>query len=294
MDWKAKVEEESNGRLQMNIYSGGALGSLFDCVSNCKSGVTDGFWSGVTLYPGEFPATEVFGLPMIGGKDHHAMNSALQELVATNEVMSSEWDDFYLVSIHSSQACCMISAKPVKNVPQDWKGQNLRLSNAYSSEWMSNMGINPVSCGINDGYENISKGVIDGGLFFYDKVEAFALYELIDNIYVGETVWPLNMFCLNKDKYEALPDDLKAVIDNNCDYFTDRISHYFDEQEAAMMEMFDKYNVTVLEPTDEIETQLRDAAQSSWQLWVDTMNSNGYDGQALLDECLACVTKWNP
>ena len=140
---------------------------------------------------------------------------------------------------------------------------------------------------------------LDFGYGFYttfnkDQAAADEVAALIDNIYVGETVWPLNMFCLNKDKYEALPDDLKAVIDNNCDYFTDRISHYFDEQEAAMMEMFDKYNVTVLEPTDEIETQLRDAAQSSWQLWVDTMNSNGYDGQALLDECLACVTKWNP
>ena len=30
VEWEAKVEEESNGRLDINIYSGGALGALSD------------------------------------------------------------------------------------------------------------------------------------------------------------------------------------------------------------------------------------------------------------------------
>ena len=101
-DWEAYCEEKSNGRLEINIYSGGALGSLFDCVSNCESGVTDGFWSGVTIYPGVFPATEVMALPMMGAKNFEVVNAVLNDLVANYEVISSEWDQFKVIALHSS------------------------------------------------------------------------------------------------------------------------------------------------------------------------------------------------
>ena len=292
-DWEAKVEEESGGRLDINIYSGGALGALADCVTNCQAGVTDGFWSGVTLYPGVFPQTEVLGLPMIGITDHHDMNTVLNDMMENESWMQEEWSDFYVVGLHSSQPCGILCSKPVGDDPlASWKGLNLRLSNAYTSEWFSELGINPVSCGINDGYENISKSVIDGGLFFLDQVESSALYEVIDNIWLGDTVYALNMFCLNKDKYEALPDDLKAVIDDNCDYFVERIAYYFDDQEARMMEKFEEYDVGLVEvPEDELAT-MQTAAENSWQLWVETMNESGYDGQAILDCALEYVAEY--
>lgn len=292
VEWKAKVESESNGRLEMNIYSGGALGSLFDCVANCESGVTDGFWSGVTLYPGVFPQTEVLGLPMIGVTDHHDMNKIMNEMLANETWMQEEWSNFYVVGLHSSQPCGILSSKPVNDPLQDWKGLNLRLSNAYSADWFTNLGINPVSCGINDGYENINKSVIDGGLFFLDQCESSALYEVIDNIWLGDTVYALNMFCLNKDKYEALPDDLKEIIDNSRDFFVETIQTKFDEQEEYLMGKFEEYGVKLIEvPEDELAI-MKDATASGWQLWVDTMNSNGYDGQAILDCALEYVAKY--
>ncbi len=293
VEWEAKVEEESNGRLDINIYSGGALGALSDCVTNCQSGVTDGFWSGVTIYPSVFPQTEVMGLPMIGVTDHHVMNDILNDMLANETWMQEEWSDFKVVALHSSQPCVILSSKPVNDPLQDWKGQNLRLSNAYSADWFTNLGINPVSVGINDGYENISKAVIDGGLFFLDQVESSALYEVIDNIWLGDTVYALNMFCLNKDKYEALPDDLKAIIDGSSQFFIDTIEQKFDEQEEYLMGKFEEYDVKLVEvPEDELAT-MKDATASSWQLWVDNMNKSGYDGQAILDCALEYVAKYS-
>ncbi|MCR5388718.1 MAG: TRAP transporter substrate-binding protein DctP [Lachnospiraceae bacterium] len=294
VEWKAKVEEESNGRLQMNIYSGGALGSLFDCVANCESGVTDGFWSGVTLYPGVFPQTEVLGLPMIGVTDHHTMNTIMNDMLANEQWMQDEWANFKVVGLHSSQPCVILSSKPVSSEDPlgSWKGQNLRLSNAYSAEWFTQLGINPVSCGINDGYENISKNVIDGGLFFLDQCQSSALYEVIDNIWLGDTVYALNMFCLNKDKYDALPDDLKAIIDNSSEFFVETIAQKFDEQEEWLMDKFAEYNVDIITVPDDQIAIMKEKTKSAWDLWVKTMNDNGYDGQAILDCALSYVAKY--
>ena len=292
-DWSNYISEESNGRLEMKIYSGGALGSLMDCVTNCESGVTDGFWSGVTLYPGVFPVTEVLNLPMIGCKNQYVMNAVMNDMLVNDEAVAAEWSKFKVVALHSSPPGVMLSSKPVTNVPDDWAGLNLRLSNAYSADWMTKLGINPVSVGINDGYENISKSVIDGGIFFMDQVESSALYEVIDNIYVGETVWPLNMFCLNKDKYDALPDDLKAIIDGSSEYFIERIAYYFDEQVEYLYGKFEEYDVKVIDPTPEIEDALRAQTGDAWQMWVDAMNEKGYDGQAILDSALSYLEKHN-
>ena len=55
-EWSDMLREQSGGRLDFQIYANGQLGSIMDCVSNCVGGVTDGFWSALTLYAGSFRA----------------------------------------------------------------------------------------------------------------------------------------------------------------------------------------------------------------------------------------------
>jgi len=291
-DWEAYCEEKSNGRLDINIYSGGALGSLFDCVSNCESGVTDGFWSGVTIYPGVFPATEVMALPMMGAKNFEVVNAVLNDLVANYEVISSEWDQFKVIALHSSAGSPIIFKTDIGSV-ENMAGLNLRISNAYTTKWFSDKGANPVSLGINDGYENISKNVIDGGLFFFDQVESSALYEVIDSIYVGEVMYPLNMLCLNGDVYAGLPADLQAIIDESGSFFLEASVGYFDDQVNRMTAILEENDVNIMYETEESHAWLAEGVEASWAEWVNNMNDAGYDGQAILDEALRLIEKYN-
>ena len=291
-DWEAYCEEKSNGRLEITIYSGGALGSLFDCVSNCESGVTDGFWSGVTIYPGVFPATEVMALPMMGAKNFQVVNAVLNDLVANYDVISSEWDQFKVIALHSSAGSPIIFKDDIGSI-ENMAGLSLRISNAYTTKWFSDKGANPVSLGINDGYENISKNVISGGLFFFDQVESSALYEVIDSIYVGEVMYPLNMLCLNGDVYASLPDDLKAIIDESSEFFLEASVGYFDDQVTRMTAILEENNVNIITETAESRAWLAEGVEASWAEWVNTMNANGYDGQAILDEALRLIEKYN-
>jgi hypothetical protein len=45
-----------------------------------------------------------------------------------------------------------------------------------------------VTCGINDGYEYMEKGIIDGGLFFFDQIQSSALYEQIDFLLMANCI----------------------------------------------------------------------------------------------------------
>ena len=292
VDWADYLREETDGRLDITIYSGGALGSLFDCVSNCESGVTDGFWSGVTIYAGVFPITEVFGLPMLGAKNYKVINAAMNDMLAEYTEMSDEWSQFKVVALHSSAGSPILFKDTISSI-EDMAGYNLRISNAYTTQWFTDLGAAPVSCGINDGYENIQKSVIDGGLFFFDQVESSALYEVIDSLYVGQTIYPLNMLCLNKDVYESLPADLQQAIDESGEFFLEDSIQYFDEQQERMIGVCEDNDVTIIYEDDDSVEFLSKDAPNAWAKWVDTMNGLGYDGQDILDTAIEYINQYN-
>ena len=64
--WAAKVQEESGGRLKVELYPamqlGGAPPELFD---QAKDGVVDVIWTVLGYTPGRFPKSEVFELPFM-------------------------------------------------------------------------------------------------------------------------------------------------------------------------------------------------------------------------------------
>jgi len=292
VDWAAYLDEKSEGRIKMNIYSGGALGALPDCVVNCESGVTDGFWSGVTIYPGVFPATEVLALPMIGAKNFKVVNDVLNTLLEEYDVISKEWSQFKVIALHSSAGSPILFADEVESV-KDMAGKDLRISNAYTTEWFSAKGANPVSVGINDGYENIQKGVIKGGLFFFDQVESSALYEVIKTLYVGQSIYPLNMLCLNLDKYNELPDDLKAIIDESGDFFLETSIDYFDEQQERMIKVCEDAGVKIIYEDEDSIAWLTDGAEKGWEKWISNIDGQGLPGQEIFDKAQEYIEKFN-
>lgn len=291
--WEAYVEEKSNKRIDIEIYSGGALGSLFDCVTNCESGVTDGFWSGVTIYAGVFPNTEVMGLPMIGANNQQVANAVLKDLLNETEFLTEEWSPLHVMAIHSSTASPILFSGKVVDSVDDMAGMNLRISNAYTTEWFSQLGANPVSVGINDGYENIQKNVIQGGLFFFDQVQSSELYEVVDSLLMVDSIYPLTMFCLNKDVYAGLPTDLQAVVDDSAEYFQSLLPDVYDKQLEDMMVKCEEAGVEIVEADDAMRTEMKNAAQSSWDKWVEKIDSLGYDGKVVLDKTLELIEKYN-
>lgn len=290
--WADYLREQSNGRLDIKIYSGGALGSLFDCVTNCESGVTDAFWSGVTIYPGVFPLTEVFGLPMIGAKNYKVINDAMNTMFKENEELQNEWGNLHLVALHSSAGSPILFSDEISSI-KDMAGKNLRISNAYTTKWFEDHGVNPVSCGINDGYESIQKSVIQGGLFYFDQVESSALYEVIKSLYVGQTIYPLNMICLNKNVYEKLPADLQQLIDDSADFFVEESIKGFDEQQENMLKVCEDHGVKILHEDEESIAWLKEGVEDAWAKWVETMNGKGYDGQAILETAQSYIEQFN-
>jgi TRAP-type C4-dicarboxylate transport system substrate-binding protein len=101
------------------------------------------------------------------------------------------------------------------------------------------------------------------------------------------------LFCLNKDRYNALPDDLKALIDASGQWFRDRMGELFAQQREDMVALAESMNIPVVPITDEFAAELATAAEQVWKAWIEEMTAAGYDGQGIFDKTKEFIEYYN-
>ncbi len=97
----------------------------------------------------------------------------------------------------------------------DLKGMKLRAGGPVASASMKALGVAPVGMPIPAVAENVSKRVLDGSGAEWNVMYAFKIIEVAKNHYMQRlgTV-PLTVL-FNKDKYESLSAEARAIIDKH-------------------------------------------------------------------------------
>jgi len=112
------------------------------------------------------------------------------------------------------------------NSPADLKGKKYRLLGDEASIF-AKLGVSAIATPSGEIYEAMQRGVIDGfqhGNLALDWSMAF--YEVVDYAYMSGIRQPTDVFCyyVNGDSWAALPDDLKAIVEEV--YWAEGIRHY--------------------------------------------------------------------
>lgn len=282
--WADEVEEESRGRIKIDRYPamqlGGAPPELMD---QAIDGVADIVWTVVGYTPGRFPTTEVFELPFMV-EDARAASCAFWKMFETH-MQDGEFKDLKILGTWVHGPGMFHTADPVE-VPGDLRGMKIRGGSRLVNELLKLAGATPVGMPVPAVPEALSKGVIDGTTIPWEVTPALKIPELVENHteFEGPALYNLGfVLAMNKDKYEALPDDLKMVVDNNSglafSIFAGGTQSDADGPARVIAEEAGNNIITVTD-TSEWETLVRPI----YDTWVAEMNARGADGQALIDE----------
>ena len=218
--WAQSIEADSGGRVKIEIYPsmtlGGAPPQLFRQVAD---GVVDIVWTVNGYTPGLFPRSEVFELPTIFTNDIAAANLAMREMY--DEYLAPEYEPVHLLfnHVHAGQAIHMANS-PVRTIA-DTQGKKLRVPGPTGNDVVTAMGATPVTMPVPDLPQALSTNAVDGALIPWEIIPPLKLQEVTqyqiegpDKNRFGTTTFQVSM---NKGRWEALPDDLKAVFDKNSD-----------------------------------------------------------------------------
>jgi TRAP-type C4-dicarboxylate transport system substrate-binding protein len=136
--------------------------------------------------------------------------------------------------------------------------------------------------------EGLSKGVIDGATIPWEVTTALKVQELVQNHteFEGPGLYVLTfVMAMNKARYESLPDDLKAVIDQNSglEFSIFAGGTQADADGPARQIAVDLGN-NIVTVSEEGAKEWRAKVDPIYESWVADMTSKGIDGQALIDE----------
>jgi TRAP-type C4-dicarboxylate transport system substrate-binding protein len=290
--WAHKVEEQSKGRISITVYPASQLGGQGpQLIDQVRDGVVDIVWTLTGYTPGRFPRVEVFEMPFLN-MDPVTMNLALRDFV---ERHPEEFSEYKLIAIfvHAGQA--LHSLQPVRTVA-DLQGMKIRVPSRVGSWMVSAMGAIPLGTPVSKVPEMLTKGVVDGAMLPFEVIKAVKVDELLDYHIVlqrpGSNRFHTQIFviAMNRGRYENLPVDLRAVIDQNADAETARwLGRLWADAETPGLELAAASGEIIRLPPDQVELLREKIEGPVLSRWFEQAGKRGLDGPALLEEARALL-----
>ena len=284
--WADKVEAASGGKIKITRYPSMQLGGkppqLLDQVID---GAIDMTWNVVGYTPGRFPSTEVFELPFMVN-DARAASAAYWTMMKEH-MESTEFKDLKVLGTWVHGPGVIHSNKTI-TTPADFNGMKIRGASRQVNGLLEQLGATPVGMPVPAVPEALSKGVIDGTTIPWEVTKALKVPELVQNHteFTGPMMYTVTfVLAMNKGKFDALPDDMKAAIEDNSgmefSVFAGGVQS--DADAPARKLAVDRGNaITTL--TAEQSAAWAEAASPIYAKWVGEMKERGIDGQALIDQ----------
>ena len=216
--WKQRVEEQSEGRIEVQLYPSMQLGGkppqLFD---QARDGIVDIAWTLLGYTPRRFPVSEVFELPFVAGTATET-TMALQEF--QGEFLSEELSDVHPLLLHAPAAYKFhMRGEPADSLDA-LAGKKVRAPSRTMTEGLEALGATAVGMPVPEVAQALTTGVIDGAVIPWEvfgslRIEDMAKYHTEIGEENGGLSTSVMALVMNKRVYEGLPDDLRAVIDAN-------------------------------------------------------------------------------
>jgi TRAP-type transport system periplasmic protein len=293
--WAKKIEDESKGRIKIQMFSsmqlGGTPPQLFD---QARDGVVDIVWTLPGYTPGRFPKSEVFELPFIAGLSAEKTSRALWDYVQKNAM--DEYRDVHVLALHTHGPGLFHTKQPVTGL-ESLRGMKIRGGTRVVNSMLVKLGATPVGMPVPAVTEALSKGVLDGTTIPWEVAPALKVQELVKHhtTFAGDRALYVTTFvvAMNKNAYNKLPADLKKVIDDNSGAeFSALIARTQDVGDNVGRDLALKNGnkINELEPA-EVQRWKRTAGTVESE-WVKEMQAKNVDGARLVAEAKALINRY--
>ena len=297
--WCDKIAKESGDRLKCQIYPamqlGGTPAQLFD---QARDGVADIVWTIPTYSAGRFSRSEVFELPFF---TRSGRGSSQAFWTYVNAHALDEYKGVKPLWLHTNDGSSfhLSSAKGVKTL-DELKGLKIRAATRLNSRMLAALGATPVQMPLPAVPEAMAKGVIDGAMVPWEGVPAAKLQEIAKShldVPAGAPKFANSIFAfvMNQARYDALPAELKKVIDANAGAEASAWAGGtgFDSVVAANHKLAtDRGNVVNALSDAELARWIK-ASESVDDEWVKEVTAKGANGKALLDAARALIQQFD-
>lgn len=291
------MSEESGGRLQFTFNPGGSLLGATETMDGVKDGTADICWSCTSFFGSRFPISEFINLCGNGITSARMATDVYQQMYEEIPELQKELGDWKILALHSCSYGPVSTVGKKIEKPEDFKGMQIRTAGTIAAQYITALGANPMTVPTSEVYESIEKHVIDGFTNDWHNIDCFKLYEPIDYCLDLPISYTSCFVMMNKNTYDNLPDDLKAIIDKYANnYAGDMAGYWWDSCNYWVADKMKANNVEVYKPSDELYAWATsdEIVKPIHQWYVDYLNEVpelAGKGQEIYDKCMDIVAQ---
>ena len=271
--FKQDVERMSGGRMKIELFHSSAItgkdNQAFDAAAN---GIIDADMTGGNYQTGKDHAFQYVG-DLLGAYSRPMQQVGWLKFGGGRKLVDELYNSYgmHMVCWWFPGPESLSSTKPLRGF-DDIKGWKFRSPDGLEPKIFQELGASPVVMGFGEVLQGLQTGIIEGadasslannvGLGIYDVAKHAT--------FPGFHSMPADHFAVNKGKWDALPDDLKAIVESACESLTIRstLENLVANYEAA--EKLRKEGVTLHAWTAEDLKKYRAGALKAWDEWADT------------------------
>jgi TRAP-type C4-dicarboxylate transport system substrate-binding protein len=214
--WTEDLTRQSGGRLKFQIYPNGQLvgppNRQFDAARN---GITDMAFVLHTVTPGRYPMTELtqlaFSWPK-AGSGSATTSKRLAELAPT--YLANEHAGLHILFLAVANPIVVYSKMPLRKL-DEFKGVKIRYAGVQNRQILDALGAVPVPVPPNESQDALAKNIVEGATFPHEAALSMDLGSVAKHATEpGLSTAPFGLV-MNPARYNALPADLKALIDQS-------------------------------------------------------------------------------
>ncbi len=211
--WVDEVNAAAAGRLRIELFTGGAMGRNGKAqLALLKAGVLD-----ITLLlphytPGQFPAAELFEIPLF---EASAMETSLVFWRMYERGLLSGFDDIHPLALFVA-APSYLHMNFVYRRIDDLKGRKIRATTLFQARVLEDLGATPIG-GITATQlaESLSRGLIDGAIFnWFAARRPMGITQVTTHHLEQPIAFTPAIIAINRARYEALPAAARRLLDD--------------------------------------------------------------------------------
>jgi len=294
--WAKKIEKASDGRIAFEIFPSMSMGGKPpELYRQVRDGSADIIWTVTGYTPGVFPRTEAFELPTVHLGSAVATNLAIDD---TFEMIAEDFKDIKPLLVHAHDGNALHMRQSINDVPslEAFKGMKLRTPSRTGAWMIEALGAEPVGMPVPALPQALSKGTVDGALVPFEIFPPLKLAELTNTSVEGRNRerfgTSIFLFAMNKDRFDALPEDLQQIIEDHSDRdFARQIGELWEAEETfGKRQQFDSGS-TILRLSDDVTADIATRGQTIVERWIEEVSSDEIDGEAIIDAARKAVRK---
>ncbi len=259
------IQAASNGRIKIEMYPAQTLCKSNENYDAVISGITDIGWSFFSYFPSRFPLSEVVNLPMMGFNSAAEASETLWTLWEQTDLLKDEFKDVQVLSFMSHDPAGISTKFPVTKM-EDLKGKKFRTASGPVLQFYQALGASIVSMPVPECYQALEKGVIDGLSLAWEGQDNISAQEVVKYGYDVKVAAGGFYLVMNKQKWESLPDDMKAIFKEETGLKAAlQFAKGWDETNPKTFEKFKAAGVEI--------TTLPAEEMARWQAKADEVNA---------------------